>query len=174
MTRPAPFPFPVTEELTPALRQEVLSRRSLSVYRMIMHTPAVAPAFLMLSDALRHQTSLPGNWRELAILRVGHRYQAAYEIHHHERLGRSVGLSEAAIAATRPGGDQTVLDATEQFIIALVDELLQEHGLSDASRARALETMTANQLADLVLTVGFYQLVCNFLTTFGVPIEAPQ
>lgn len=28
-----------------------------------------------------------------------------------------------------------------------------------------------NQLADFTLTVGFYQLVCNFLNTFGVRPE---
>lgn len=172
MSRPTPFDFPVTEQLPSALRDEVLARNALSVYRMVMHTPGVAPGFLALSDALRHKTSLPGNWREVAILRVGHRYQAPYELHHHERLARSVGLSEAAIAATRPGADMAALDADEQFVLALADELLDAHGLSAASREHALARMTANQLADLVLTVGFYQLVCNFLTTFGVPIEA--
>jgi hypothetical protein len=31
--------------------------------------------------------------------------------------------------------------------------------------------LTANQLADFTLTVGFYQMVCNFLNTFGVRPE---
>lgn len=174
MTRPLPFSFPVTQDLPDELQDEVRARRGLSVYRMIMHTPAIAPSFLGLSDALRNLTSLPGNWRELAILRVGHRYQAAYEIHHHERLARSVGLSEAAISATRPGADDNVLVADEKTILALTDELLESHGLSAVSREHALSVLNTKQLADLVLTVGFYQLVCNFLTTFGVPIEEPE
>jgi 4-carboxymuconolactone decarboxylase len=39
------------------------------------------------------------------------------------------------------------------------------------SSSEALETLTVNQLADLTLTVGFYQLMCNFLNTFGVTPE---
>lgn len=93
-----PFAFPDLDRLPAELRDEVLGPRlSLNVYRMIMHTPGVAPAFLELSDALRYRTSLPGKLRELAILHVGHRYGAAYEVHHHERLGRAVALTDAAI-----------------------------------------------------------------------------
>lgn len=172
MSNPSSFRLPELDSLPAALQREVLDRRSLNVYRMIMHTPAIAPAFLAISDALRHQTSLPGEWRELAILRVGHRYAAPYEIHHHERLARAVGLSEAAIAATRTGASTAVLGEQELAILRFTDELLDRHGLSAQSRDEALARMSTNQLADLVLTVGFYQQVCNFLNTFGVPIEA--
>lgn len=166
------FPFPDLETLSAELRNEVLDRRSLNVYRMIMHTPAVAPSFLAISDALRQRTSLPGTWRELAILRVGHRYRARYEIHHHERIARSVELREQAIAAVKVAGGEATLDPDEQIIVRLTDELLERHGLSAAAREQGLTILTANQLADLVLTVGFYQMVCNFLNTFGVPIES--
>jgi len=166
------FPFPDLQTLPIELRNEVLDRRSLNVYRMIMHTPAVAPSFLAISDALRHRTSVPGTWRELAILRVGHRYGAAYEIHHHERIARSVGLPEEAIAALKVIGSEAKLAADMQIIVQLTDELLDRHGLSAAARDQALTLLTANQLADLVLTVGFYQMVCNFLNTFGVPVES--
>jgi alkylhydroperoxidase family enzyme len=165
------LPFPPTDTLPDALAQEVRARRSLNVYRMVMHTPEVAPAFLALSDALRHRSSLPGTWRELAILRVGHAYDAPYEVHHHERLARAAGLSEAAIEAAHVGGQAEQLDPRERLVLALTDDLLANHALGAASRDRALAAMSTTQLADLVLTVGFYQQVCNFLNTFGVPIE---
>lgn len=172
MSRPTTFDFPRIESLPAELQQEVASRRGLNVYRMIMHTPGVAPAFLVISDALRQRTSLPGNLREVAILRVGHRYDAAYEVHHHERLGRSVGLSESALTATRLDADDASLTQAEKQIVQLTDELLRDHGLSAESRDRALSFLTTNQLTDFVLTVGYYQMVCNFLNTFAVPIEA--
>jgi 4-carboxymuconolactone decarboxylase len=165
------FPFPNLDTLPAELRQEVLNRRSLSVYRMIMHTPGIAPSFLGISDALRQCTTLPGNWRELAILRVGHRYHAPYELHHHDRIAHSVGMGDAAIAAAQPGADDAALDKEEKLMLRLTDELLDVHRLSPASRDLALTVLSTNQLADLVLTVGFYQLVCNFLNTFGVPVE---
>ena len=166
------FPHPDLDTLPEALRQEVTNRRSLNVYRMIMHTPSIAPAFLALSDALRQRSSLPGDWREVAILRVGHRYHAPYEIHHHERIGRSVGLSEDALVAVRPGDDGAALDERQRAVLQLTDQLLERHALDSASRDAALRWMSTPQLADLVLTVGFYQLVCNFLNTFEVAVEA--
>lgn len=170
--KPDTFPFPDLDRLPRELKEEVSKRRSLNVYRMVMHTPAVAPSFLDFSDALRHKSSLPGTWRELAILRVGHRYQAPYEVHHHERIARSVGLREEAIAAVKAGAGHAALTAEERLILELTDELVDRHGLSPASRDQAMTQLSANQLVDLVMTVGYYQMVCNFLNTFGVPIES--
>jgi hypothetical protein len=35
----------------------------------------------------------------------------------------------------------------------------------------ALDALGVERLADLVLTVGFYQLVCNFLNTFDITAD---
>ena len=43
--------------------------------------------------------------------------------------------------------------------------------LTGPDRDDALKLLTVTQLADLVMTVGFYQLVCNFLNTFEVTTE---
>jgi 4-carboxymuconolactone decarboxylase len=51
------------------------------------------------------------------------------------------------------------------------DRLLEDHTISGSDRDDALEVLSVTQLADLVLTVGFYQLVCNFLNTFDVTTE---
>ncbi|WP_328714185.1 hypothetical protein [Nocardia salmonicida] len=51
------------------------------------------------------------------------------------------------------------------------DTILDEHALGEVARAEALELFSVTELADLVLTVGFYQLVCNFLNTFDVTTE---
>jgi 4-carboxymuconolactone decarboxylase len=165
-----PFPYPDLDTLTPQLREAVTSRASLNVYRMIAHSPGLAPSFLtMASDVLQHN-SLPPSWRELVILRVGYRYQADYEIHHHLNIARAVGLSDDAIAAADSGSGHG-LSEQEAAMLRLTDLLLDEHTLSDDQRTDALRLLTANQLADFTLTVGFYQLVCNFLNTFGVAPE---
>jgi 4-carboxymuconolactone decarboxylase len=118
---------------------------------------------------LQHN-SLPPAWRELVILRVGYRCQADYEIHHHLNIGRAVGLSDDAIAAAASGSSHGVSDQGAAML-RLTDLLPEKHTLSDHRRTEAPTILTVNQLADLVLTVGFYQLVCNFLNTFDVTPE---
>ena len=166
------FAYPDLDALSPDLREAVTSRASLNIFRMITHTLGLAPSFLaMASDVLQHN-SLPATWRELAILRVGYRYHADYETYQHERIGRAIGLDHDAITAAKSGSTEK-LDPDATAVLRLIDLLLDNHTLTDTERDDALKTLTVNQLTDLTLTVGFYQLVCNFLNTFGVrPEEA--
>ncbi|MEC9433916.1 MAG: carboxymuconolactone decarboxylase family protein [Pseudomonadota bacterium] len=164
------FPFPDLQGLPADLEAELEKRRHGHVFRMLMHAPNTAAGFLAMTDAVRTKNSLPPELRELAILRVGRRYDAPYEVHHHERIGRADGMTEAAVAAAASGPGASGITEADRLILELTDEILDRHGLSRASRARALESLSVNQLADLVLLVGHYQQVCNFLTTFEVQI----
>lgn len=159
--------YPDLSALSAELRDAVAAHGSLNVYRMITHSPNLAPGLLALGDAVLQANTLPPSWRELAILRVGHVYGASYETHHHERVARAVGLAEVGIAAAATGAVGE-LPAAEAAILTATDRLLSQHTLGEAERDEVLTHLTVNQLADLVFTVGFYQLVCNFLNTFTV------
>lgn len=170
--------YPDLDALAPELRVLLGPRAAINVYRMVMHSPGIAGPFLNIADAFLRSNSLPADLRELAILRVGHAYAAPYETFQHERIARVCGLSEPAITAAA-GGDAADLGDAERQIIAWTDRLLAEHRLDGDDREAALARLGVQQLADLVLTVGFYQLVCNFLNTFDVttdgeaPIQLP-
>jgi len=146
---------------------ELVSQFPLATFR---RDPAFVEHFLELAGAVLQANSLPAPWRELAILRVGRAYGAAYEVHHHENLARWVGLSDAAITAAAMGSTEGLPDE-EAAILTWTDRLLADHILNDTEREAALKLLTINQLADFVLTVGFYQLVCNFLNTFNVTTD---
>ncbi|MDX3457372.1 carboxymuconolactone decarboxylase family protein [Streptomyces sp. ME02-8801-2C] len=127
---------------------------------------------LQLADAILRGNSLPDQLRELVIVRVGHVYEAPYELHHHENIGRLVGMSQAALAAAASGSTEGQgLSKEEAAVLRCTDRLLARHTLSEAERAEVLEFLSVGQLSDLVITVGFYQLVGNFLNTFGVTTE---
>lgn len=165
------MPYPDTAQLPEHLQQELARRRNRNVFRMLMHSPEAAPGFLAMTDAARGRNALPPVLRELTIVRVGRRYGAPYEVHHHERIGREVGMSEAAIQGAINGPFSEGLTADEILILRATDEILDRHGLTEPTRDAFLERFNATQLVDFVLTVGHYQQVCNFLNTFGVPIE---
>ncbi|MDR6974214.1 alkylhydroperoxidase family enzyme [Streptomyces sp. 3330] len=162
--------YPDLSALTAELREAVTARGSLNVFRMIMHSPRLAPGLLETADAILQRNSLPDGLRELAVVRVGRVYGAAYEVHHHEHIGRLVGLGRAAIAAAATGSAEG-LSPQEAAVLRCTDRLLARHTLSDAERAEVLQFLTVGQLSDLVITVGFYQLVSTFLNTFGVTTE---
>lgn len=163
--------YPEMDRLPDALQTLSASRKPLNVFRMVMHAQAFAPAYFGMADATKACT-IDAKDRELVILRVGETYGSDYELFHHRRIARSVGLSEAAIhAAGIFGARRHDLSERESDIIAWTDRLLVDHALRGAERDKAIEALGVRGLADLVFIVGFYQLVCNFLLTFEIPIE---
>ncbi|WP_184444664.1 carboxymuconolactone decarboxylase family protein [Mycobacterium sp. AZCC_0083] len=162
--------YPDLDALPQNLKDTLAQHAPVNVYRMVMHSPGLAPGFFVMADAMFQANSLPPHLRELAILRVGYRYAAPYETHQHEMIAGYAGLSAEAIAAAA-SSDFDGLPQDEVNILTWTDRLLDDHTLSGSDRDDALSSLTVTQLADLVMTVGFYQLVCNFLNTFGVTTE---
>jgi 4-carboxymuconolactone decarboxylase len=162
--------YPDLATLPAEPREAITSRGSINVYRMVAHSHGLAPAFLDFASAVFQTNSLPADLRELAILRVGHSYGAAYEVHHHQNIARWAGLSDSAMTAAATGAGEGISDE-EAAILHWTDQLLANHKLTGDEREAVLQRLTVNQLADFVLTVSFYQLVCNFLNTFEVTTE---
>jgi 4-carboxymuconolactone decarboxylase len=162
--------YPDLEVLPQNLKDILAAHAPVNIYKMVMHSPGLAPGFFVMADAMFMANSLPPQLRELAILRVGHRYRVDYEVYQHERIAAAVGLSADAIAGAATGVSDTLPEG-QAAIIAWTDSLLDNHTLSASERQDALTLLTVTQLADLVLTVGFYQLVCDFLNTFEVTSE---
>lgn len=163
--------YPDLTNLSPELRKILDGKRGANVYKMLMHSPNVAPGFTAMADAVMWSPKWPATWRELAIVRVGHHYKAPYEIHHHERIGRLVGVTDAQLSACPIGSDQSELSEDERTVLRLTDALVENHRLTPAETSDALKLFDSNGFTDFVLTVGFYQAVSNFLNVFDVGIE---
>jgi alkylhydroperoxidase family enzyme len=160
----------------PAELSEVARAKLGEVPANVTRMLAVAsePVFLQIADvggALIKGSSLPPQLRELAILRVGYLSNSPYETFQHEALGRYVGLSEKQIAAIR-AGDATELGETQAAVLAFVDDVVVNVRASDATLTKVRRYLDDTQLADLLLLIGFYMLVCRYLETTGVELDA--
>jgi 4-carboxymuconolactone decarboxylase len=160
------IPYAAPSPDSPAGR--LIARLPLNVARMMAHSPDQMLAFQTFGEAVLTKGELDPALRELAILRVGHIHGATYETHHHERIGRAVGMSEAQIAAARRGVGG---DATDQLVMAVAETLDREGRLSDALFAQALARFGPRQMVELILACGFYGMVSRFLNAFGVEVE---
>lgn len=163
--------YPDLDALPDDLKAIIAGKNNANVYKMLMHTPNLAPSFTAMADAVMWSKAWSATWRELAIVRVGRHFASAYEVHQHEALGRLMGLSDEKLAACEIGADDSELDEAERTIVQLTDAIVTNHTLSDTERAAAMALMNPNQFADFVMTVGYYQMVSNFLNVFEVEIE---
>jgi alkylhydroperoxidase family enzyme len=147
-----------------------LAKLPLNVARMMAHSPDQMLAFQRFGEAVLSKGALDPRLRELAILRVGHRLGAAYETHHHERIGRAVGMSEAQIEAAR-SGDGAGLPERDRMVLACANELESDGSLPDALFADLARVFSHQELVELVLATGFYGMVSRFLNAFWVEVE---
>jgi 4-carboxymuconolactone decarboxylase len=130
--------------------------------------PALTKEFLRFNVHLLFNSTLPPRERELAILRVAHRTDSAYEWMQHVKLGMREGLTEDEIEGVQRG---EAADAFDRTVLAAVDELLEAYNLTDATWAALGERFDKRQRMDFVFTVGCYVTVSMALKTFGVELE---
>ena len=150
------------------------SRPPLNIYRMLPHAPKAAPGFLRLGGALLRESELDAKLRELAIIRVGLLSGAGYEVHQHKRIAARAGVSQEKIDALSQGAEADVYTPLEKLVLRFTDDVVRNVKASDALFQELLVQLSNRQMAELVLTIGFYMMVSRFLENFEVEIEPPS
>lgn len=163
-----PLPADQWDEATQQALSAMREADTNNALSTLAHHPALAKAFLRFNVHLLTSSTLPPRIRELAILRVAHRRQSAYEWSHHVRMAKEEGVTEDQIAAVQRGEG---LDAFDQAVITGVDELDEKSELSDHTWATLGERLNDQQRMDFVFTVGCYALLAMAFNTFGVQPE---
>lgn len=105
---------------------------------------------------------------EMAILRVAHRRDCAYEMDHHIRLGRRAGIDRDLLALIQAGPDAPRLSSRYAAILTAVDELVDSKSVTDATWAELATRFDERQLIELVLLVTQYDGLATTLGTLGV------
>ena len=180
MTRIQPLPF---DEWDLDAISVVAPGRQLgpsNVLGLFANHPALAKAFLRYNAyLLGRDSTIPPHIRELAILRVAWRRRCRYEWAQHVRIARRAGVTDAEIAMVRAGadaragagdGDAPGHEITA-LIIAAVDELDANSGLSDGTYQALADKFDDRQLMDLVFTIGTYGLLAMAFNAFGLDLD---
>jgi alkylhydroperoxidase family enzyme len=125
--------------------------------------------WLMFAGRLMPGGRLPRRDSELLILRVAHNCGSAYEWSHHERIGRTVGLSAEQIEALRSGGG--VFDERQQLLLRAADELHADRNISDELWAELSTRCSDVELIELCMLVGHYEMLAMTLNSLRVQAD---
>lgn len=135
----------------------------------LLHYPVFGePAFRYL-DAVAASARLPKPVREIAILVVGARFKARYELYSHERMAHLALLSESKIAAVAAGQRPADLSETEGAAYDLAVATLAG-SVPDTTYGQALRLFGREGVGELAFLVGAYALICTLLNTFDAPV----
>jgi 4-carboxymuconolactone decarboxylase len=118
--------------------------------------------------AVRNQTSVPGDLRELIILRVAVLNRAEFEFDAHAPIAEREGVSLAKIQAVRGAVLGDVFDLRELQVLALTDAMTRDVTVPDALMVELQQRYDAQHLVELVATVAAYNMVSRFLVALNV------
>ena len=168
MTR-IPYPDPAKQSETV---RATLARAPINIMKMVSNaSEPVFNGFGQFSGAFYQPSELDPMLREVAILRVGYLSKSAYEIFHHEGLGRQIGLSDAQIAAIKAGKPDPVLTPAQTAVMAFADDVIVNVRAGDATLAAVRQHLSDQALVDLILVIGLYMTVSRLLETAGVELD---
>jgi alkylhydroperoxidase family enzyme len=165
------IPLPTDDELDPELREALANLPPLNVFRMIAGAPSAARPFMQLGAAVLNGAGLDPRRREIAVLRVAHATDAAYERAQHLQLARNVGVREEEIVAIDTEEPVTSLDDEANLICRVADEVSRDVRLSDQALSLVLERYGPRNAAELILLVSYYNMVSRFLESTRVEVE---
>lgn len=150
-----------------------------NVMRTLGRHRGVFLPWLLYSSRLMPFGALRGAESELIILRVAARTGSDYERHHHEELGRQVGLGEALMAWTAlPAGTDEPAPASDglegavaELLVRATDELLDDRDLSADTWAQLRERYDERRCLEICLLAGHYAGLAATLKATRVQIE---
>jgi alkylhydroperoxidase family enzyme len=143
----------------------------LNIFGTLAHHPDMLRRWLVFAAHVLSKNTLPERDRELLILRTGWNCQSRYEFSQHVVIGRRCGITEAEIEMIKEGGDAG-WGALDRLLVVAADQLHDHSTISDPVWQGLAAHYTAEQMLDLVATVGNYHLVAMFLNSTGVQLDA--
>lgn len=136
-------------------------------FNALLHAPAIGDAVQNLGAQLRYASALTPRERELATLLVAGHDDCAYELYAHRRLAAAAGIAPETIEALAAGQVPPLADTREQLVTQFCAELLDGAPAPEVVSA-AVESLGAPLVFELVVLVGYYQLLSRLLDVADV------
>jgi 4-carboxymuconolactone decarboxylase len=184
--RLAPLPFAEWDDNTRTALLQYLRRPEL----YLSGAPDALPMPVVLEVFARHvplseswlpftemlagdDATLSPEHRELLILRVAWRTRSGYEWNQHSRMGADAGLTGPKLDAIPDGPASAVWTSLERTLLTAVDEMVDEHVVSDETWGGLVSAFAPAQIFELLFVVGGYLCLAAVLNSVGLQAAMP-
>jgi len=168
---------PLAESEWTAEQQGILNKYKMSDGRFpnLLTTLANHPKFfekyMVTAPYFAKESTLPPREREILMLRIGWLCRAEFEFGWHTLYGKSAGLTDDEIKRITEWPKVAGWDPFDATLLLAVDELYYDAFITDATWSALAKRYNQQQLMDVVLTVGQYNLLSMFLNSLGVQLD---
>jgi AhpD family alkylhydroperoxidase len=164
-----PYAQPDTPERQRIAERIIAERGSLlHLYSMLLHSAPVAEGWLNYLTAIRQKCTLPGDLREMVIMRVAHLNGASYEADQHAPIALREGMSERQLAALQTWRDADCFTPTQRAVLAYTDMMTQQVQVTDEVFNAVAALFPDAQMVELTATVAAYNMVSRFLEALRI------
>ncbi|MFI5443889.1 carboxymuconolactone decarboxylase family protein [Polaromonas sp. UC242_47] len=139
----------------------------------LLRSPELMDRVGKVGEYLRFDSVLETRIRELAMCLVARHVSNQFEWLMHAPLALKAGVAQSCLDAIAAGQYPQTTVADEAAAVALVTELLQHHGVCDASYAAALDQFGEQGVVELTTLVGYFAMVCWVMNVARTPTQAP-
>ncbi len=138
------------------------------LYQALLNSGPIASGWERMLTAVRKQTGVPGDLRELIILRVAVLNRAGFEFDAHAPIAEREGVSAEKILAVKEAALSSVFSAPERLVLALADAMTREVQVPEALMNELKAHYDPKLLVELVATVAAYNMVSRFLVALNI------
>ena len=168
----------------PADKMTDAQKKSAAAFAAVRKTDPTGPFAVMLRvpelmdlafkwrEHVQFRSVLDQRLTELAILVAARHWTQQYEWNAHYPLAIKAGLKPEIIAAVEEGRRPSRMAEDEEILYDLCTELQRNHGVSDATYARALAKFGEEGIVEAVSLQGYYSLLAMLMNTARTPLPA--
>lgn len=146
--------------------------RLINIYRLMLHSPALANAWFDLNQAVRYGTEIDGRSRELAVIRVAILNDVDYvQRAHGPAYALKEGLTPEQVAAIGNWQASNLFTDQQRALLAYTDAMTRDIDVPDAVFTEVRKHFSERQTVELSMLIGAYNMLTRFLKALKVDPE---
>ena len=146
--------------------------RLINIYRLMLHSPALANAWFELNQAVRYGTEVDGQSRELSVIRVAILNDVEYvQRAHGPAYALKEGLTPDQVEALADWRGSELFNAQQRALLAYTDAMTRDIEVPDDVFNDARKHFSERQMVELTMLIGAYNMLTRFLKTLKVDPE---
>jgi alkylhydroperoxidase family enzyme len=144
----------------------------LNVYKLLLHSPALAQTWFDHNGAVRWKTELTGRLREIVIIRIAYLNGIDYVLAQHVpglAVAEGLTLAECDALADWRAGD--LFDARERAALAYAEAMTMSTSVPDDVFAEVRRHFNDRQIVELSVLIGTYIMHNRVMKALAIDLE---
>jgi alkylhydroperoxidase family enzyme len=144
----------------------------LNVYKLLLHSPALAQTWFDNNGAVRWKTDLSGRLREIVIIRIAYLTGIDYVLGQHvPGLALAEGLTLAECDALADWRATALFDARERAALAYAEAMTMSTSVPDEVFAEVRRHFNDREIVELSVLIGTYIMHNRVMKALAIDLE---